>query len=94
MNEYPSALKENLLSLIRQMAKFPAGFLKNPDKDFTRNQKLPFEMIIQLIISTGGNSLYKELPEVQDYSPNTATTSAFGTTKRENSAGCFYILVT
>ena len=65
------------MSLIRQIAESPAGFLKNPDKDFTRNQKLPFEMIIQLIISTGGNSLYKELPEAQGYSPDTATTSAF-----------------
>ncbi|MDR2879311.1 MAG: hypothetical protein LBV03_05305 [Fusobacteriales bacterium] len=45
MNEYPNTLKENLLSLIIQMSKSPVGFVKNPDKDFTRNRKLSFEMV-------------------------------------------------
>lgn len=77
MNEYANALKETLTSLIREMAATPAPFVKNPDKDFTRKKKLPFETVMQLLIAMGGNSLYKELLESQGYDVNTATTSAF-----------------
>lgn len=77
MNAYSSSLKETLTSLIREMAAAPAPYVKNPNKDFTRKRKLPFETVMQLLISMGGNSLYKELLESQGYDVNTATTSAF-----------------
>jgi hypothetical protein len=77
MNEYANSLKETLTSLIREMSSAPAPFVKNPDKDFTRKKKLPFETVMQLLISMGGNSIYKELLESQGYDVNTATTSAF-----------------
>ncbi|UWS62528.1 hypothetical protein N2384_05405 [Bacillus paralicheniformis] len=59
------------------MSAAPAPYVKNPDKDFTRKKKLSFETVMQLLISMGGNSLYKELLESQGYDVNTATTSAF-----------------
>jgi hypothetical protein len=59
------------------MSAAPAPYVKNPGKDFTRKKKLPFETVMQLLISMGGNSLYKELLESQGYDVNTATTSAF-----------------
>jgi hypothetical protein len=59
------------------MSAAPAPYVKNPEKDFTRKKKLPFETVMQLLISMGGNSLYKELLESQGYDVNTATTSAF-----------------
>jgi hypothetical protein len=77
MNEYANALKQTLTSLIREMSAAPAPYVKNPNKDFTRKKKLPFETIMQLLISMGGNSIYKELLESQGYNLNTATTSAF-----------------
>lgn len=77
MNEYANSLKNKLTSLIREMSAAPAPFVKNPEKDFTRKKKLPFETVMQLLISMGGNSLYKELLESQGYDVNTATTSAF-----------------
>lgn len=77
MNEYPNSLKQTLTSLIREMSAAPAPYVKNPEKDFTRKKKLPFETVMQLLISTGGNSLYKEILESQGYDVNTATTSAF-----------------
>jgi hypothetical protein len=77
MNEYANSLKETLTSLIREMSAAPAPYVKNPDKDFTRKKKLPFETVMQLLISMGGNSIYKELLESQGYDVNTATTSAF-----------------
>jgi hypothetical protein len=59
------------------MSAAPAHYVKNPEKDFTRKKKLPFETVMQLLISMGGNSIYKELLESQGYDVNTATTSAF-----------------
>ena len=77
MNVYACSLKETLTSLIREMAAAPAPYVKHPGRDFTRKKKLPFETVMQLLISMGGNSLYKELLESQGYDVNTATSSAF-----------------
>jgi hypothetical protein len=59
------------------MSADPAPYVKNPEKDFTRKKKLPFETVMQLLISMGGNSIYKELLESQGYNVHTVTTSAF-----------------
>jgi hypothetical protein len=77
MNDYPNAVKERLLSLIGKMSISPEPYVRNPGKDFTRNRKLPFEMVVLLLIAMGGNTLYKELLDSQGYDINTATTSAF-----------------
>ena len=77
MNEYPNVMKEKLTSIINKMAASSSLFVKNPGKDFTRNRKLPFESVIQLLLSMGGNSIYKEILEAQGYDINTATASAF-----------------
>jgi hypothetical protein len=77
MNEYPNVIKETLSSLIREVSESPSLFVKNPGKDFTRNRKLPFETMVQLLVSMGGGSVYKELLESQGYDINTATTAAF-----------------
>lgn len=77
MNNYPTLVKERLMSLISEMSETMGAFVKNPGKDFTRNRKLPFEAVVKLLISMGGNSIYKELLDAQGYDVNTATTSAF-----------------
>jgi len=77
MNEYPQSVKERLSSIIEEMSASPALFVKNPGQDFTRHRKLPFETVVSLLISMGGNSIYKELLESQGYDLNTATSSAF-----------------
>jgi hypothetical protein len=77
MRDYPNVVKETLSSLIAELSASPELFVKNPGRDFTRNRKLPFETMMQLLISMGGNSIYKELLESQGYDVNTATTSAF-----------------
>jgi len=77
MNEYPNIIKERLTSLINEMSATSWLYTKNPGKDFSRNRKLPFETVVHLLISMGGNSIYKELLEAQGYDVNTATSSAF-----------------
>jgi len=77
MNEYANRIKNTLMELITQMSADPTPYVKNPGKDFIRNRKLPFEEVVKLLISMGGNSIYKELLETTNYDQNTATTSAF-----------------
>lgn len=77
MNDYPNSVKDSLTSLIMEMSATPALFVKNPERDFTRKRKLPFATVIQLLLSMGGNSIYKELLEAQGYDVNTATAAAF-----------------
>lgn len=77
MDLFTGLIKETLLSLINEMSESPAKFVRSPNKDFSRNRKLPFGAVIRTLISMGGNSICKELLEVHGYSPATATTSAF-----------------
>jgi hypothetical protein len=77
MNEHPNAIKERLDLLIREISLSRTLFVKNPGKDFTRDRKLPFETVMRLLVTMGGNSIYKELLESQGYTTETATSSAF-----------------
>jgi len=77
MNDYPNTVKETLSSLIVELSASPTLFVKNPGRDFTRKRKLPFETVMQLLISMGGSSIFKELLESQGYDADTATSSAF-----------------
>ena len=77
MNDYPNSVKEKLTSLIKEMSAEPALFVKDPKRDFTRKRKLPFEAVVQILLSMGGNSIYKELLDAQGYDVNTATAPAF-----------------
>lgn len=73
----PDFVKETLMAIVRGMADSSMLYVKNPEKDFSRNRKLSFETVVNLLISMGGNTLYKELMEAQGYDLNTVTTSAF-----------------
>lgn len=77
MNDYPELIKKKLTSIIKEMSSMPELFVKKPGKDFSRNRKLSFESIIQLLLSMGGKSIYTELLEYSGYDINTVTTSAF-----------------
>lgn len=72
-----SNTKENLINILKDMAKYPWLFAKNPEKDFTRKRKLDFETIMLIFLSMDGSSLSKELLEYSEYTPETATASAF-----------------
>lgn len=61
MTNYASQIKENLMDIIEQMSEYQWLFVKNPEKDFTRNRKLDFKTMIELLLNMNGNSIYKEL---------------------------------
>ena len=73
---YSETIKNKLENVIKEMATHIEDFSKNPDKDFKRNRKLPFEKLIHLMLCMRGNSLNKEL---YDYfkDDELLTTSAF-----------------
>ena len=52
-------------------------FVKNPDRDFTRNRTFTFAKTIKAVLSMGGNSLQKELRDFFDGTGEFATKSAF-----------------
>ena len=70
-------VKNNLLSLIREMATVPWLFSKKPEIDFSRNRKNNFESTILFLLSLESGSLKKELLEFFHFSMDTPSTSAF-----------------
>lgn len=77
MTKYCNHVKEKLMDIIKEMGKTPESFVKNPNKDFIRNRKLSFETVMKLLLSMGGNNIYKELLDYFKYDVDTATASAF-----------------
>lgn len=77
MINYPSYVKNKLTGIIKEMAASPELFVKNPGLDFIRNRKLTFESVVQLLLSMGGNSIYKELLDYFEYDTETASSSGF-----------------
>lgn len=59
------------------MASTASRFVKNPDKDFTRNRKINFENVIHLLLTMGGKSLRDEILEYFQCNVSTVTPSAF-----------------
>lgn len=70
-------VKNNLLSLIQQMAAVPWLFSKNSTADFSRSRKLDFAATIQFILSMESGSLKKELLDYFQFSVDTPSASAF-----------------
>lgn len=70
-------VKKVLLEKIQTMASCPEPFVRNPGSDFTRTRKLDFATTIRCLIAMESGSLKKELLELFQYHPDTATASAF-----------------
>jgi len=73
---YPKRIKNTLHAVIRDMAKHPENFCRCPEKDFTRNRKLPLEKILTLLVKMGGHSLRDEMLDCIDFEEMPATVSA------------------
>ena len=76
MKNYPKYINDTLYSVIRDMAKHPEEFCRNPEKDFTRNRKLPFEKVLTFLVKMGGHSLRDEMLDHLDFKELPASVSA------------------
>lgn len=70
-------LKKELLSSIKDVCRSPDSIVLDPQRDFTRNRKLPMDAVIRCTVAMGGNALSHELLDILGFSPDTATSSAF-----------------
>ena len=77
METYIEKLKTTLYNLIRDMAEHYWLYVSNPNKDFSRDRKLPFEKVLAILVSMGGGSLRNELIDHFHCSANMASASAF-----------------
>ena len=69
--------KKALRAAIQETEQRKAQFLRCPDKDFTRNRKLPFSRMLRIMIGLAGGSLTNELMDFFHCSPQMASSSAF-----------------
>lgn len=74
---YSNYVKESLFGIIDEMAQYQWLFVKQPERDFTRNRKLSFEKMMTSFLMIEGGSLKKELLDLNQYAIDTATVSAF-----------------
>lgn len=77
MRSYPNTLKRSFLNTIPQMQKDLPKYTPDPQRNFTRNRKLPFEKLCRTILSMSGQSLHVELQRQFRYESAAATASAF-----------------
>ena len=71
------SVKNLLLKNIQNLEEKRVDFVKDPLRDFTRKRKLSFSDTIMLLISMECGSIRSELLKFFNYSPDTATSSAF-----------------
>lgn len=77
MKNYPEKVRKTLKTLIDDMGQSAWLYAKNPQRDFSRSRKLPFEKLLALLLSMGGGTLTKELLDYFKCSGETASSSAF-----------------
>ena len=75
MNNYKK-LKNTLFKQIKILNDSRSLFVENPQKDFTRERKIPFDTVIKSVICLEGGSMNDELLKLFDYSSETPSLSA------------------
>lgn len=69
--------KHRLFEIISEMASHPGDFSNHPETDFSRNRKLDFHNLLQLIVSMEAGSVKDELLKFFSFAKDTASHSAF-----------------
>ena len=77
MKYTPKRIKKFLKECIEELSNKPELFAKNPGKHFSRKRKLPFNQMINLILSMAGKSIRGELMDFFYIDTRIPTVSAF-----------------
>ena len=77
MNRKSQELKTLLLRIINTQKQDLTGLVSNPDVDFSRNRKIPYEKMILSLLTMEGTTLTNELLRQFGCDASTATSSAF-----------------
>lgn len=70
-------VRDTLFSLIHEISNHAWLYSVDPEKDFTRNRKLPFDKVLSLLISMGGHTMRDELMDHFGCTPSMASVPAF-----------------
>ena len=76
MFSHVDIVKEKLSEAISQLCEVSWMFAKDPNRNFTRKRKLPFEKVISFLLAMEGGTLTSELLKYFGCSGNTASSSA------------------
>ena len=82
-------IKGKLDSAISRLCEVSWMFSKRPEKNFTRNRKLPFRKMISILLAMEGGSLTSELLRYFGCSAETASSSAFVQQREKINADAF-----
>ena len=77
MNRKSQELKNLLISIINTQKQNLSSLVSNPNIDFSRNRKIPYETMILSLLTMEGTTLTNELLRQFGCSASTATSSAF-----------------
>jgi hypothetical protein len=77
MHMKPKKAKAILCKAVQQLTDCKWMFSHHPQKDFSRNRKLPFEQIVKAILCMGAGSIANEMMDLFGLREDLATTSAF-----------------
>lgn len=77
MCNYIQNVTDSLTNIVSELSSNPSLFLRNPEKDFTRNRKIDFKTFVGITMNSSGGTMGKELLEYFDFSTNTPTVSAY-----------------
>ena len=77
MNRNSQKLRDLLLNLINKQKQDLTGLVSDPDVNFSRNRKIPYENMILSLLTMEGATLTNELLRQFGCSTTTATSSAF-----------------
>ena len=84
------AVKKKLMEAISQLCEVSWIFVKDPERDFTKKRKLPFDKVISFLLAMEGGTLTTELLKYFGCSPNIATTAALVQQRGKIDASAFF----
>lgn len=76
MNKYAKSIKKKLDQCIQKLLWNREDYVRDPERDFTRNRKLSLGGLIELLITMGAGSQNKEMLEFFKYDVSLPTASA------------------
>ena len=92
MKHTPKCIKRILKKCLKEISTHPELFAKNPQKDFKRKRKLPFEEVLKLVLSMAGKSIRGELMDYFGLKLSTPTASALVQQKNKINYSAFETL--
>ena len=87
-----SAVKKKLMEAISQLCEASWMFTKDPERNFTRKRKLPFDKVISFLLAMEGGSLTTELLNYFECTPDSASSAAFVQQREKIDASAFHSL--